>query len=83
MIKIDKGIPIPNNVSSKGRPTKYPWEDMEVGDSFLFPSNTISPLTSTFARNILNEKRHQLFMSHPKRYLTRKTSEGYRCWRIK
>jgi len=32
MIQIDKGIPIP---PKKGANAKYPWKEMEVGDSIL------------------------------------------------
>lgn len=32
MIKIEKGIPIPGNIT---RRTKYPFRDMEVGESFF------------------------------------------------
>lgn len=32
MIKIDKNIPIP---PKRGRPKKYPFDEMEVGDSCL------------------------------------------------
>lgn len=33
-MKIDKDIPVPD-VRISGRPGKYPWLKMEVGDSFL------------------------------------------------
>lgn len=32
-MKVEKNIGLP----SKTRKTKYPWRDMEVGDSFLWP----------------------------------------------
>lgn len=31
--KIDKGVPIPE----RARTPKYPWGDLEVGDSFFLP----------------------------------------------
>lgn len=31
--EIEKGIPVPARSSSGG----YPWKDMQVGDSFVFP----------------------------------------------
>lgn len=41
MKKIEKGFPIPViDESSRGRPYKYPWLDMEVGDSFLIEDST-------------------------------------------
>lgn len=33
MIKIDKGVPKPNGRG--GAPAKYPWQLMEIGDSFF------------------------------------------------
>ena len=33
MIKIDKHVPIPKD--NRGRQSKYPWDQMDVGDSFL------------------------------------------------
>lgn len=35
-IKVDKGIPRPRGAGRRGG-TKYPWEDMQVGDSFAVP----------------------------------------------
>ena len=37
MFKIDKGIPVP---TKSGRVPKYPWREMEVGDSFFVPGMT-------------------------------------------
>lgn len=37
MIKIDKNIPIPDGRYTNGGITKYPFRDMEVGDSFFVP----------------------------------------------
>lgn len=36
MFTIEKGIPIPNSYR-KGAPNKYPFSQMEVGDSFFVP----------------------------------------------
>lgn len=44
MIKVDKGIPAPER--ENGRPCKYPWRLMNVGDSFFVPGNA-SGLHST------------------------------------
>lgn len=37
-VQIDKDIPIPAN--RRGRPCKYPWKELEVGDSFVFTGKT-------------------------------------------
>lgn len=34
MYPIEKNVPIPQK-NRHGRPSKYPWRDMEVGDSFV------------------------------------------------
>lgn len=37
-VEIEKNVPIPESVgvgAGVGRGPKYPWEDMEVGDSFV------------------------------------------------
>ncbi len=33
-MKIDKNIPLPTHKKGAGKPNKYPFADMEVGDSF-------------------------------------------------
>lgn len=35
MYEIEKGIPLPTNT----RNSKYPYKDMQVGDSFLIPAH--------------------------------------------
>ena len=34
---IEKGIPIPKQIYSRIMPRKYPFDEMEIGDSFLIP----------------------------------------------
>jgi hypothetical protein len=69
-IKIDKGIPLPND----GRLTKYPFKGMKIGDSFLFPEETTP--NNAYSLAISAGVRLKL------KFSVRKTSEGYRCWRI-
>ena len=65
-IKIEKGIPLP----PIGRKTIYPWNDMEVGDSFV----TNGPINSAVASKRLV----------PKRFAIRKQPDGsFRIWRVK
>lgn len=65
MIVIEKGIPIPN---------KFPFKDMEVGDSFLIPAGVARSTAQTAA----------IRYGKPlgKRFTIRKTPEGDRCWRV-
>jgi hypothetical protein len=67
-VKIDKGIEMPNKKDSR---VKYPWESLEVGDSFL-PSKDITSSIISSAN-----KRYA-----PKKFTQRKTEEGIRIWRI-
>ena len=69
-IKIEKGIPLP----PLGRPPIFPWQEMEVGDSFLVSSshNRIHNIASS------THKRYPL-----KRFAVRKQPDGtYRVWRV-
>jgi hypothetical protein len=45
MIKIESSIPIPK-ISKKGRQKLYPFEEMNVGDSFYMENRTASQLSS-------------------------------------
>ena len=64
-IKIDKGVPMPSRM-------KYPFEEMEVGDSFLVLSDNRTSVSTLVGR-------HQ----NGKKFSLRKMTDGtYRCWRI-
>lgn len=82
--EIEKGIPIPDKRnpggSSKGQ-TKYPFQEMEVGDSFLYNDKLNDEKGQ---RNIANNarnwcKHHQLNW----KFIARQISQGVRIWRIK
>lgn len=77
MIQIDKNIEIPKSERKpyKRRESKYPFDKMEIGDSFLVPAGM----------NFLNLR--QAIMRRKKttpeeKYKTRQTKEGRRVWRI-
>lgn len=46
MIEIEKGIPMPER-SKTGRKGKYPFSEMEVGDSFFLDDKTQKSVAST------------------------------------
>lgn len=76
-IQIDKNIQIPAG-NPKGRKQKYPFPDMEVGDSFeLFnvPKNTVLNAAKSWA---LRHKKDWTFTIR-----TFKEKESVRIWRIK
>ena len=78
MYKIEKGITIKN----KEVKVKFPFKDMEVGDSFLFETKE-KELTS--ARNIINSSFVYFRTKTNKdwKIATRKVENGLRVWRIK
>jgi len=66
--EIEKGIPLP------ARPNKvYPFDQMEVGDSFLIPDHKYRAVQAAASR---------AGKCSGKRFTVRNTKEGYRCWRI-
>jgi uncharacterized protein (DUF2249 family) len=63
MIKIDKNITIPD------KRNKYPWDTMEIGDSFYTNSNV----------RMLTHTRSKVY-GH--KYSVRKEENGFRVWRV-
>ena len=74
MIKIEKGIPFPR-YTKNGRSTnrKYPWEEMEVGDSF-FTEKKVGTMASA-----AGHAGERLGM----KFATKSENNGTRVWRIK
>lgn len=74
--KIEKGHPMPEFKS--GAQNKYPWAQMEVGDSFFVPGSTAQKMRSAAS--------HQAKRHPPKRYICRKEVvdgvQGVRVWRV-
>ncbi len=69
MTEISKNIPMPKVKTN----IQYPWDDLEVGDSFLLnPGNRIPKSNIT----------HANLRYFPKKFTIRKTEEGFRAWRI-
>jgi hypothetical protein len=72
-VKIDKGLPIPESVL--GRPLKFPWNEMEVGDSFIIKAQQyVSVRANITHRNHKYRDRH---------FVIRAFEDGYRVWRDK
>lgn len=73
MYQIEKGHAIPANLDWAPR-QKYPFPDMQVGDSFyvgdaLADAERVRGAMKSFAKN------------HSMRFTLRKHDIGYRCWR--
>lgn len=69
-MKIEKGIPVPK-VGDAMR--KFPFDQMEVGDSFLI--NGAEPGKVSGAA-------YHYGRTHQKKFSIQKTEDGHRCWRI-
>jgi len=71
MIEIEKGIPIPND--GRGRPSRYPWTTMDVGDSFFIPGKTAHDFSGIASGAGFRTGR---------KFTTRTVEGGVRVWRI-
>ena len=70
MFKIDKGVPMGPG-KRRGRPRKYPFPDMEVGDSFFVPNlKNPRPLFASCAKHV------------GMKAAVRAEGDGYRVWRV-
>jgi hypothetical protein len=74
--KIEKGIPIPR----VGRPDKYPWEQLAVGESFLVPC-AMHEIESV--RNSLTSSRKGKQDRLGWKFTLRSNCVGVRVWRVK
>jgi hypothetical protein len=74
--KIEKGIPLPPpaNGRPQSKPNSYPWDDMEVGDSFFVhdPQKVNSVKVSA----------HNMNSRSKRKFTTRILDGGIRVWRI-
>lgn len=77
---IEKGVPIPESLSG-GKTKKYPFLELEVGDSFLIEFNGQTPtaLQNKIVNNFSNYSRY-----HGTKYTSRikRDEGGVRVWRI-
>lgn len=74
MYKIEKQIPIPEG-SGMGAVRKYPFREMEIGDSF--DTGSVAPSKVRCAASAYGSR-------HNTKYTVRidAASGGYRCWRV-
>ena len=73
MIPIDRNVPVPERAGQRGPTEKYPWSQMEVGDSFVVGAERANTVRGCYvgAGKRLGRK-----------FATRMGSEGLRVWRI-
>ena len=75
---VEKDIPVPEKSS---RDRKYPLDQMEVGDSFLVPTDpamTVSKLQKKASASVAYAHR----TLGGRRFVTRQVEGGVRVWRI-
>lgn len=74
-IKIDKDVPLPEGAA---RSTTYPFEDMEINDSFFVPGKNSDQLT-----NAASHWRKKNGWSFACRNTEEEGVKGARVWRVK
>ena len=74
---IDRNVPFPT-WKGKGRYAKYPWPDMEVGDSVFFDDQP----TGTKSKQAFAARAWGRTQSVKKTFAARKEGKGVRIWRI-
>ncbi len=69
-MQIEKNIPIPPR---KHGNLRYPWREMEVGDSFL--------VTGKIAKNFSGQCSSASYIYKPKKFICAPVDNGVRVWR--
>jgi len=84
IFRVEHGIPVPSEQLRRARHTgnntraKYPWDIMNVGDSFLVPESEL-PLNRQSA--LRGTAAHQA-RSRGTKYVIRSVVGGFRVWRV-
>jgi hypothetical protein len=84
--KVEKGVPLPPE--NRSVLVRYPFDGMEVGDSFLepYPENVEvdTYVRRCYALRLANAANKYVTRRFPdKKFSTRRTDKGIRVWRIK
>lgn len=82
--QVEKDVPIPEG--RQGRESKYPFREMEVGDSFLVAPEVDELLgeQEDFAkvRGRVSNVAYKYGKEHDKKFTVRQVEEGIRVWRV-
>lgn len=70
--EIEKGVPVPEQ-TGRGRSLKYPFPDMEIGDSILTETRSAFHAASNWASRQKNGWK----------FISKKVEGGFRIWRTK
>jgi hypothetical protein len=78
---IDKGIPLWEDKSNKNKNNKYPFPDMEIGDSFIFSEIYSRELMN---RSLSTARTWATYRKNGWKFEARKTDDDkIRIWRVK
>ena len=80
MFQIESGVEIPPQAQPL-RKTKYPFNRLNVGDSFVFPVATDEDREAV--QNRLQSAAANWGRSRGMRFVTRRVTQGIRVWRVK
>ena len=75
--QIDRGIPMPP--PCRGAAAKYPWREMEVGESFFVEA---SAKDAVVIRSRVRSAGYSQRLAHGTRFTVRTVEGGVRVWRI-
>lgn len=75
--EIESGISIPKPRTGPKKPYRYPWHDLEVGQSFFVPDPPLTKKGLFASVCYVANKRHA-----PKKFTQRKVDGGLRIWRV-
>jgi hypothetical protein len=73
MFEIEKNIPAPNGTGKAGARPKYPFAQMDVGDSFFVPGMKSSALSNATQWHASKTG---------KKFTCTAEADGARCWRV-
>jgi hypothetical protein len=84
MLKIEKDIPLPPRQRGKGYVAEhnYPWDKMEVGDSFFVPGDLVRQRNRAEV-SYYNWKRRWNIEAEDFKIESRAVDNGIRVWRVK
>lgn len=77
LIRVDRGIPLPGNIN-RGRKGRYPWRQMQPGDSFFVPGKSSNTLAAC-SRHL----RSKTGMDFTGRKVVENGVVGTRVWRLR
>ena len=80
---IRKGVPLAEDGRKRGRPDRYPFKAMDVGDSFVVPANGSKDDTNGKAYGRVASAAHASGRKLGRKYTVRSTGEGVATvWRV-